>query len=376
MSAEIDTKSYHELSGSLLRQIESLGYDRKTVIGYQRILDRIAVYLAETEANDYYTAEIGTQYIAVCVEGTASYISPVLLAETVVRRLNDLLTGEIHFYRRSNESPKCPEAFTKPFSRYIEHMRLRGNKTSTIKNRARYCVQFLCAIEKSSVSKLTDIRPKHVYNAFAASDSKGNFRQAIVPFLKYLFTEGIQKDDLSECVPNVRRPQPMPSIYSEDEIARLLAAVDTTAPNGKRDYAIIIIASQLGLRASDICALSMDNIDLQTKTIHLAQQKTGSAMQIALLPDVEETLLAYVNSARPASDSDKIFLRRRAPYSPLRPGAVYEIVRHYFCAAGIDLSGKKRGPHSLRMSLATKLLSENVPYAAVQKILGHEVSGK
>jgi site-specific recombinase XerD len=372
MSAEVDTKSYHELSSNLLRQIESLGYDSKTVMGYQRTLNGIAAYLTETEANDYYTAEIGAQYIVGCVERTVSYISPVLLAETVVRRLNDLLTGEIHFYRHSNESPKCPEAFIKLFSHYIEHMRLHGNKASTIKNRERYCVQFLRAIEKAGVLKLVDIRPRHIYDAFAASNSKGNFRQAVVPFLKYLFTERIQKDDLSECVPHVRRPQPMPSTYSEAEIAKLLAEVDPTAPNGKRDYAILIIASQLGLRASDICALSMGNIDLQTKTIRLAQQKTGAAMRMALLPSVEEALLAYVDTARPTSDSDKIFLRRRAPYSPLRPGAVYEIVRHHLCAAGIDSSGKKRGPHSLRMSLATKLLSENVPYAAVQKILGHE----
>jgi site-specific recombinase XerD len=204
------------------------------------------------------------------------------------------------------------------------------------------------------------------------SNSVGGFRQAVVPFLKYLHSEGIHAKDMSECVPNVRKPQPMPSVYSENEIKALLSSIDQSAPSGKRDYAIVVIASHLGLRSSDICALTMESINMNTKTIHVVQQKTGSIMQLALLPEVEAALLKHLESARPASSGKHLFLRRRSPNIPLSAKAIYAIVRFHLDNAGFDSKGRKRGPHSLRMSLATKLLSADVPYVVIQRILGHE----
>ena len=363
--------NYQQLCTSLLALVESLGYERETISAYQRELNKIATFIDTAKAS-HYTAELGERYIAGYVNKAHARTSSVLVAETVVRRLDDLLSGEIHFYRRSVGALQCSECFAEQLNQYTQYLRHRGNRESTIKARKQYCVQFLCAIEKNGVSVLANLHPKHVHQAFTESNSKSGFRQAVAPFLKYLFKEGILDDDLSECIPYVRRPQPMPSTYSEHEVGKLLAMVDKTLPNGKRDYAILVIASHLGFRSSDISALSMNDVDFQTKTIHMIQQKTGAAMQAALLPDVEEALRAYMDSARPASKSDKIFLRRRAPHSPLNGKTIYAIVSQYFLAAGIDTFGKKRGAHSLRMSLATQLLAGNVPYAAIQKILGHD----
>jgi len=371
MGIEMAGNNYQQLCISLLALIESLGYEKKTISAYQRELNKIAEFMDKTKAS-YYSAGLGERYLAEYVSNAHTHKSSINMAETVVRRLDDLLFGEIRFYRHAIGALQCPECFTEQLDRYTQYLRHRGNRESTIKARKQYCVQFLDSIEKNGVSVFATLHPKHIHQAFMESNSKGGFRQAVAPFLKYLFKEGILDDNLSECIPYVRRPQPMPSVYSEDEIDKLLSGIDKTLPNGKRDYAILVIASQLGLRASDISGLSLNNIDFQTKTIHLTQQKTGTAIRVALLQDIEEALRAYIDSVCPASKYDKIFLRRRAPRLPLSAKSIYAIVSQHFHESGIKTRGKKRGPHSLRMSLATKLLAENVPYAAIQKILGHE----
>jgi len=75
-----------------------------------------------------------------------------------------------------------------------------------------------------------------------------------------LFDNGITKTDLSACVPKLRRHEPLPSVYTGDEVARLLLSVDRTTDIGKRDYAIIILAAHLGLRSSDIVNLSFKRV--------------------------------------------------------------------------------------------------------------------
>jgi len=370
MKTRTPVTSFNQLRISLLDLVESLGYAHNTIRAYQRELNKIEKFMDEANM-PHYNPDVGARFITQYVNKANARTVSVRVAETVVRRLDDLLSGNIRFYRRTHAAPQCPNRFAEQLDYYTQYLRHRGNRESTIEARKIYCVQFLYAIEKNGVSALSDLQPKHIHVAFLESNSKGSFRQAVLPFLKYLFKEGILDKDLSECVPSVRRPQPMPSVYSEDEICRLLASVNKAKPSGKRDYAILVIASQLGFRASDISALTMDSIDFQTKTIFFNQQKTGAALRTALLPDVEEALIAHINTGRP-NDSGRIFLRRRAPHTPLTGKSIHAIVRQYFHSAEIDTFGKKSGPHALRMSLATKLLEEDVPYAAIQKILGHD----
>ena len=371
METRKPVNSFNQFRISLLDLVESLGYAHNTIRAYQRELNKIEKFM-DAVNTPHYNHDVGARFITQYVNKTNARTASVRAAETVVRRLDDLLSGSIRFYRRTHTAPQCPNRFAERLDYYTQHLRLRGNRESTIAARKMYCVQFLCSIEKNGVSALSNLQPKHIHDAFLGSNSKGSFRQAVVPFLKYLFKEGILDKKLSECVPGVRHPQPMPSVYSEDEICRLLASVNKAKPSGKRDYAILVIASQLGFRASDISALSMDSIDFQTKTIYFNQQKTGAALRTVLLPDVEEALIAYINNGRPINDSGLIFLRRRAPHTPLTGKSIYAIVRQYFHSAEINTFGKKSGPRALRMSLATKLLEEDVPYAAIQKILGHD----
>ena len=93
-------------------------------------------------------------------------------------------------------------------------------------------------------------------------------------------------------------------------------------------------------------------------------------MEIELLPDVEGALLDYLKTREPIGCNERIFISERPPHRPLLYDSICGIAQKRFLAAGIDVDGKKHGTHALRMSLATQLISEDVPYSVVQKILG------
>jgi site-specific recombinase XerD len=164
----------------------------------------------------------------------------------------------------------------------------------------------------------------------------------------------------------------LPSIYSGDEVKRLLSSVDRASASGKRDYAVLLLASHLGMRSSDIVGLSFKDIDYTAKTIKIIQVKTARPLTLIMNGEVEEAIADYIQNGRPHSSSDKIFLCSRAPYSPITAACGYAITRRYFDHAGIAAQGRRRGAHALRASYATALVSKGVPYTVVKEALGHE----
>jgi integrase len=108
-------------------------------------------------------------------------------------------------------------------------------------------------------------------------------------FVKYLHANNYIPLDLTYVIPkdNYKKNSKLPSAYSVDEITKLLKAVDRGSPKGKRDYAIILLAARLGLRASDICNLQFENILWDKDSIVLTQGKTGKEIKLPLLKKLE-----------------------------------------------------------------------------------------
>lgn len=190
-------------------------------------------------------------------------------------------------------------------------------------------------------------------------------------FLKFLFTKGLVAADYSTSIPRYKRGFKVPASYTTEEIKKIEAAVDRNTATGKRDYAMLLLATRLGMRSGDIVLLRMDNIDFGKKNISFVQQKTGVELCLPLLQEIEAALLDYLHNARPATDEDRIFLRRNAPYFPATAALLRSEAKKYFKAAGINQEGKKCGLHVFRASLATSMVNDGVPYETVRKILGH-----
>lgn len=198
---------------------------------------------------------------------------------------------------------------------------------------------------------------------------------AIRQFLHFLHETGRTEANLSLVVPNcgARPPQKIPSAYSKDEVNRLLEVMDRADPKGKRDYAMILIASRLGLRSSDICQLSFSEIDWKQNRILVKQKKTGVQIELPLLTDVGEAIIDYLKYGRPKSDLPYIFLKHMPPYGVVTSSAFTNAIKTGMSRAGISCDGsRKHGPHALRHSLATRLLEQNIPLPVITGILGHK----
>ncbi|WP_310176057.1 tyrosine-type recombinase/integrase [Neobacillus niacini] len=191
-------------------------------------------------------------------------------------------------------------------------------------------------------------------------------------FLKYLYKESIVGYDYSTIVPHYTRPFIIPTTYSEDEILKVENAIDRSSKIGISDYAMLLLATRLGMRSGDIAGLAFDEIDFEGNSIHLVQEKTLQMLELPLLPEIKDAIMNYIENARPTvNDEYRIFLRQNAPYQGITTSAIRFATTKYFRKAGIDISDKKHGLHTFRSSLASSMVNDQVPYDVVRKVLGH-----
>lgn len=112
-----------------------------------------------------------------------------------------------------------------------------------------------------------------------------------------LVEQGTVAANYSGILPRVRYPQRVPSVYTYEEVERLLSCVDRSTPMGKRDYAILLLAVRLGMRASDIRLLCFPDIDFKNRKISYIQFKTDVPQTLSLLPEIEDALRDYIEMA-------------------------------------------------------------------------------
>jgi len=180
----------------------------------------------------------------------------------------------------------------------------------------------------------------------------------------------------AQAVPAVpsRKQARVPSVWDPGDVARILEAVDRGNPCGKRDYAIILLVARLGLRSIDVKRLEFSDFDWPGCRLSVAQAKTGSRIWLPLLKDVGWAVIDYARNGRPACDCPQVFLRHTAPVGPFTDqDHLYQVVVKYARAAHVPVSEqRRRGMHSLRHTLATRLMEDGTPVEQIADILGHQ----
>ena len=194
-------------------------------------------------------------------------------------------------------------------------------------------------------------------------------------FLRYLHDNGLHAEDLTPSIPTLkaRKQTRIPSVWTQENIAKLLAAIDRGNPAGKRDYAMLLLVTRLGLRSIDIKHLKLSDLKWRENRLELIQSKTAALLTLPLLPDVGWAIIDYLKNGRPKVDSPYVFLRHLAPLVPFADSdRLYQIVAKYMRLAKIPISpDKKKGMHSLRHTLASRLLAEHIPLPVISDLLGH-----
>ena len=194
---------------------------------------------------------------------------------------------------------------------------------------------------------------------------------ALRSFLQYGLYCGDIVIDLHTCVPTVANwsMAGIPRSISPDQVHSLLEGCDRQGATGRRDYAMLLLISRLGLRASEVVNLTLDDLDWTEGAIRIR----GPAQRVDRLPlpaDVGAALVDYLRNARPDCVSRNVFIQIHAPRRALRgPSAVSCIVRRALDRASIDSPTK--GAHLLRHSLATQMLGGGASLGEIAEVLRH-----
>lgn len=366
---EIQNEQFRELLEEFINFLREKSYKECVLNRYHQILAGIDLYMQENGIAGY-DPDVGRRYYDYITE-YCTFPSVIVNTRTAVGRLNDYCLGVEYRIRRScHTEDVLPEDYENAIQLYEQHCRDMGNKAKTMSSKHRMLKNFFSNCTAYGDRNLKDLTVSSVTGACLNLVNKDAWA-VIRSFLKFLFLEGLVASDYSTAVPHYRRGFKLPDSYTIEEIQKVEAAVDRNTAIGRRDYAMLLLATRLGMRAGDIALLCKDNVDFKGKSITFVQQKTGIEIRLPLIREVESALLDYLHNARPEVDEDRIFLRHNAPHLPATTTLPVVSMRRYYKAAGISTEGKKHGLHVFRSSLATSMVNDGVPYETIRNILGH-----
>ena len=202
-------------------------------------------------------------------------------------------------------------------------------------------------------------------------------------YYRYLYLHEYIRIPLAERLPkaSIQGRMAFPAIWKQDEIKKIEDSAERISPSGKRGYAMVLLASRLGLRIGDIRELKLQDIDWKKKQISLIQHKTQKALLLPLPEDVGWAIIDYLKNGRPVTDSQNVFVRHRPPYDTF---PINSTLNHILSTvlAEASLPPEKStnvGWHTFRRSLATNLLQNNIEITVISEILGHsdpDIAGK
>lgn len=203
----------------------------------------------------------------------------------------------------------------------------------------------------------------------------GGLRTAIFfvrMFLRDLYENGFTAEDLSLAIPEmVAHRTTFLEGFTSTETLRLLDEPNKETDIGKRDYAMMLLATQTGLRACDVVNLKREDIDWRGKKIRITQQKTGKSLSLPLGTESGNAIAEYLLTARPESNLPYIFLCHTGVLRPINNRTASSIVTKYLRRAKIVSAIPRRGFHSFRRSFGTRLLQNEIPLELLRQLLGH-----
>jgi site-specific recombinase XerD len=189
-------------------------------------------------------------------------------------------------------------------------------------------------------------------------------------FIRYLWREQLIPVDLSGTIesPKTYRLAKIPRSITWDEVRRMLAAVDRRASLGKRDYAILLLLVTYGLRAREVAALTLADIDWSRERLLVPERKAGHSTAYPLSSIVGQAIIDYLR-VRPKTEDRHLFFRAVAPYRPYSYWAISGRVAHYLRQAGIPVS--RPGSHTLRHTCVQRLLDSGFALKVIGDYVGH-----
>ena len=365
-----------------LHHLERIGYSGRSLRRYDTIWGHLVSFADEREFGDEFSEDLAAGFGEDCRSHDDACRGWRRHAAFGVKMLGDFRRdGRIERSRTDRSKLNIPAAMRKPLRDYegycIERRHLRP---LTITARTAELGRFLDFLGSRGVQTLPQLQAADL-TAYVAwleryrPKTISRIVSSVRLFLQFLTMRGILHQDLGQTLPRIRvtRDATIPSVWDAELVVKLLQAVDRSSPVGKRDYAMLLLASRLGLRVGDLRALRLDDLDWGASTVGITQSKTAAPLRLPIPEEVGEALIDYLRFGRPKTEHREVFLRLKRPVGPFAENThLHEVVNRWRELAGIRFVSRQRhGLHSLRHTLATKLLHEQTPIHVISEILGH-----
>ena len=196
---------------------------------------------------------------------------------------------------------------------------------------------------------------------------------AVRSFLRFLVFRGEIRPGLEAAAPTP--PQwkhaSLPARLMSEEVERVLAVYPGDTATSRRNRAMLLLLARLGLRAQEVVALCLDDIDWYASQLCVRPGKTHQARLLPFTQEVGNAVAAYLQDGRPQSESRRVFLQCRPPFRPCTVnGTIRWMVRQAFLSAGIAIRPRS-GSHMLRHGAASQMLNRGASFKEVADVLGH-----
>jgi integrase/recombinase XerD len=292
----------------------------------------------------------------------------------VEQMLELVLPGYQASGRRHHEMP-----FSGSVPGFFEYLSAeRGLRPASVRLYQHYLDRFEAYLARIGVRRVGELSPA-ILSAFIAERSAAGLAKTTVRgtcgalrvFLRYAHRQGQIRTDLSPAVewPQVYRLSGIPRSISWAQVGQVLDGVDRRTPVGKRDYAMLLLLVTYGLRAREVAALTLDDIDWRRERLAVPERKAGHSTAFPLAVSVGAAVADYLQHGRPRTAERRIFFRAAAPVRPVGAAAVSSVARHYLLKAGIDVP--RPGSHTLRHSAVQRLVDAQFPLTTIGDYIGH-----
>lgn len=352
---------------------ESYGMYEATISTYLRSVRALVIFMEENKI-DSYTEDVGELYCTRLKNDFELSGSYKQMGIRAVRFVNQVLRGEPYSHKRSWRAEyDFPGDIGEEAKKFIDGLRELRRNPSTIREYEIKLSKFCKEMSIKGKSLLTLERMDVMSYLDRIQKQKVNTVNNIGRFLDYLFENHKIEKNLGKSVYEIKkvRRSKIISYYTPQEVLKIERSIDRTSAIGKRNYAMVLLASRLGLRDSDIRSLVFSSLDWDKNTITLQQYKTKKEIVLPLLSDVGEAIIDYVKNGRPAIGSKFVFLTVVHPYRKLEAGTMQTIIMKCVKASGIYAANRHMGPHALRHSLATTMMNSGAALPVISETLGH-----
>ncbi len=280
-----------------------------------------------------------------------------------------------HFMKSSHYDCLCEE-FRNVIDTYRKVEEKRGVKEPTISISSLNTAVFFHSLQDHGIQSLAQISEQEVIGFFFSDGVQRyghSFKKNIRAVFKAVRTRFADCDAIMNFLPPIREQRKNIQYITPEEAGRLKSVLDN--PDSGlclREKAMVRLLMYTGLRACDVAALRLEDIDWGMDVIRIVQQKTGVPLTLPLRAVVGNALYDYIVRERPRCDTREVFVSKFPHHRRLGAGSIGGAINAVYDAAGIRMGkGERRGSHIFRHLLAVTLLGNDIPQPVISSTLGH-----